>query len=315
MKISFRLNAAQRAWFSFIQLLTIYSLAANCLTVFQNTARQRNVIYQPGVEKNPPKRLQEVNDLKQQLLNLGVATDRGFRAQWIDRNFARDLIFDLASYSAVREPARAYYSPSSMDNNGSNAFPPGTTSIVEDEDQDANIPTLTGKWTLVYTDAPDITSLGNSNVWAKLGRIGQDCTSPPLIKNVIEWKRPGWTSNLPFSGTTESRILQKVVTRGSAQPLSPTSVELSVAGLALDTGATVDDNNNSKSRNFLDSIQKEGLVVGILQSRGGIDVSGPWNPPFGSFEILYLDDNFRITKTSQNFLAVNTRVQPGEEWF
>ena len=61
-------------------------------------------------------------------------------------------------------------------------------------------------------------------------------------------------------------------------------------------------------------IQQQGIPAGLL-SINPVDLKGPLNPPFGQFEILYLDEDFRMIKTGQNFLAVNQRIQPGEEWF
>merc|ERR1711935_241386 len=102
---------------------------------------------------------------------------------------------------------------------------------------------ISGKWTLIYTDAPDITGLDTSRnpfSTATLGRIGQDC-NPPFVKNVIEWKRPSWASSLPFSGNENSRILQKVVTSASASPDKPNLVNLKIAGLELETPGRQDE--------------------------------------------------------------------------
>ena len=67
---------------------------------------------------------------------------------------------------------------------------------------------------------------------AKLGRIGQEC-SPPFIKNVIEWKRPEWAKRLPFSGTDDSRVMQKVAIEAQASRDEPLVVNLKIAGLDL----------------------------------------------------------------------------------
>jgi PAP_fibrillin len=256
-----------------------------------------------------------LEDVKRQLIDLGAATNCGFRARPVDRNRARDLIKDLSGFATVAEPARDYY------NDKSEA---STLDSSSNTDMLA-APTLRGQWTLIYTDAPDITSLGSTNPWAELGRIGQDCSAPPLIQNVIEWKRPSWATNLPGSGSDQSRVLQKVITRGSARPSHPTTVNLAVAGLALQSrrsSVNVSEGNEADTtainRNglgrLLESIQSEGLIAGLLQNQA-VDLRGPWDPPLGSFEILYLDQDFRVTRTNQNYVAVNTRVQPGDEWF
>ena len=130
--------------------------------------------------------------LKDDLIAISTATRRGFSASRSDREKAKKIINDLSMYSPVDQPAAAYYKGG------------------KENSKTDNCSTLAGKWTLVYTDAPDITSLdGGPLSTAKLGRIGQEC-SPPFIKNVIEWKKPDWASSLPFTGGESSRVLQKV---------------------------------------------------------------------------------------------------------
>jgi hypothetical protein len=47
-----------------------------------------------------------------------------------------------------------------------------------------------------------------------------------------------------------------------------------------------------------------------------LDLSnGLFTLPFGRFQILYLDDELRIVRTGQNFVAVNRRLNASEEWF
>jgi PAP_fibrillin len=254
-----------------------------------------------------------VMKLKQELIDLGQRTDRGFRASRLEREQARSIMFDLAQYTSVREPAALYYEENRSPDHNSETTP-----------------SLLGKWTLIYTDAPDITGLGQPSPFVELGRIGQDNTEPPLIKNVIEWLSPSWATNIPFlvgQSNDSARVLQKVVTTGSAVPESPTVVDLSVAGIQLTTTKTPSAeaaSSDSKSVSLRESIAQEGLIVGLLQRQqqeknsNAVDLlrlEKSQQPPFGSFEILYLDDDFRITKTSQNHFAVNVRVQPGEEWF
>jgi hypothetical protein len=256
----------------------------------------------PEGQESPPKEAastslntnaEKASRLKQDLLALAAQTKRGFKATSKERKQARDLIFQLGDLNPTAEPARAYYS-NSNGNNGSTA------------------PGLTGKWTLMYTDAPDITSLDSgANSLATLGRIGQEC-KPPTIKNVIEWKRPTWAANLPFSGTDDSRVLQKVVTEATASPDKPTIVDLKLAGFEVST--TDSDNEEGGDLSIPQAIQNKGLIAGLLQSRP-INVQGPLKAPFGQFEVLYLDDELRIIQTGQNFLAVNLRMSSDNEWF
>lgn len=239
----------------------------------------------------------EVLSLKLDLMELADRTKRGFTASAADKRKAQDIVESLKSLQTIPDPARSYYDSSA------------TSSVTYGGDNDEI--SISGKWTLIYTDAPDITGLDTSRnpfSTAKLGRIGQEC-NPPFIKNVIEWVRPDWAKDLPFSGSDESRILQKVVTSGSATPSKPTFVDLKVAGLELVAGES-----NGVEKNMVETIQSQGLPAGIL-SINPVDLKGPLNPPFGRFEILYLDEELRAIRTSQNFLAVNKRIRPGDEWF
>jgi hypothetical protein len=192
-------------------------------------------------------------------------------------------------YSPSDEPACAYYR--------------------EKETSGVDRSTIAGKWTLIYTDAPDITSLdGGPLAMAKLGRIGQEC-SPPSIKNVIEWQRPDWASSLPFSGGVESRVLQKVCCEGSATQNNPKVVDLKVTGveiLGMNGGDDLVGGDNRSMKTFLNG-------PAALLERNPVKLQGPLTAPFGKFEILYLDDDMRVTKTFQGFFAVNKRDE--NPWF
>jgi len=261
--------------------------------------------------------LPEVVNLKLDLVEIADRTSRGFYASSDDKKKANEIIDSLQRLKPTRDPARDYYEPSSISS---------VTSVSESSNNDdSNSNRISGKWELVYTDAPDITGLDSSRnpfSTAKLCRIGQEC-SPPYIKNIIEWKRPDWAINLPFSGSNESRILQKVVTSGVSTPNNPTFIDLKIIGLEVKAGNAIEkeennDNNDPKSSmitGVVENIQKEGIPVVIL-SQNPVDLNGPLQAPFGRFEILYLDDEFRITRTNQNFITVNRRINKKEaEWF
>ncbi|KAG7363185.1 plastid lipid-associated PAP/fibrillin family protein [Nitzschia inconspicua] len=242
----------------------------------------------------------EVARLKRELLIMSTKTNRGFQAKTADRDAIKDIIYELSRFNPSKNPARGYY-----DN---------ADTVEYDNDSDA----ISGKWTLTYTDAPDITSLDTSRnplATAKLGRIGQEC-SPPYIKNVIEWLRPDWAGNFPFSGSAESRVLQKVVTLASASPSKPMLVDLNVGGLELESGyPTQSSTTNDGLKDLIQRVQDQGLPAGLL-SLQPLDLKGPWNPPFGRFEILYVDKDIRIIRTGQNYLAANQRIQNfKDEWF
>lgn len=252
----------------------------------------------------------EVTRLKTELMALATRTNRGFQATKEERDTIRDVIYELARFNPSKNPARGYY-----DSN---------TILHGNDDAENDSCTISGKWTLIYTDAPDITGLDTSRnpfATAKLGRIGQECY-PPYIRNVIEWLRPDWASNVPFSGTESSRIFQKVVTSASASPSKPLMVDLKVAGLEFisdNSGITSPSppslSSNNGIQDFVQRVQDQGLPSGLLSLRP-IDWKSPLNPPFGQFEILYVDEDIRVIRTGQNYLAANQRIRSiEEEWF
>eukprot|EP00548_Thalassiothrix_antarctica_P001255 CAMPEP_0194143040 /NCGR_PEP_ID=MMETSP0152-20130528/12251_1 /TAXON_ID=1049557 /ORGANISM="Thalassiothrix antarctica, Strain L6-D1" /LENGTH=281 /DNA_ID=CAMNT_0038842269 /DNA_START=32 /DNA_END=877 /DNA_ORIENTATION=+ len=228
----------------------------------------------------------KAEELKVELMALAESTKRGFEATQEERNKATRIIKQLETMNPTSDPASPYY--------------PDVTGIISG-------PNVCGKWTLVYTDAPDITSLDRTTPTATLGRIGQEC-NPPYVKNVIEWKRPEWAAALPFSGNDDSRIVQKICTKATASPDDPLTLDLKLAGIEL-----VNPDASSVEGNFFDSISNSGLPAGLLQQNGPISIEGPLTAPFGKAKILYLDDTLRILRTFQNYYAVNVRSDP--EWF
>jgi len=234
-----------------------------------------------------------IQQLKNELFALAESTRRGFSASKLEKEQVKRIMTKLSLYSPTNEPAAAYYESSS---NNDMARSRSTSSIA-------------GKWTLLYSDAPDITSLDNSPPFfflpstAKLGRIGQEC-NPPSIKNIIEWQRPNWVSFLPFNsvvGEESSRIIQKVCLEGSATQDQPSVVNLKVVGLEL-MGMTSSSSGSSGG----------GGPAAYLESNP-ISLQGGSALPFGKFDILYLDDTIRITKTFQGYYAVNVREEV--PWF
>eukprot|EP00978_Attheya_sp_CCMP212_P015855 scaffold40988_cov52-Attheya_sp.AAC.6 len=245
-------------------------------------------------------------DIKGQVLSLAASTERGFEATPSERDQMKDLILDLADTfdGAAAEPAASYYEDAEI--------------RYYDDDK----PTLEGSWTLVYTDAPDITGLdaGNSKLLplpplAQLGRIGQSC-KPPYITNVIEWMKPSWAQNLPSfllpGEDTNARILQKVVTEAKAVPSRPTQVDLTLVGLDVTARMSYDDDDDTSENDLQEAIKEKGLLVGFLKTNP-LELRGPLKTPFGKFTILYVDDELRIIRTYQNYVAINIRNK--EEWF
>lgn len=229
-----------------------------------------------------------VEKIKNDLLELGEKTKRGFQANNSEKKRARELVFELAMFNPTEDAASPYYEHPDETN------PP--------------LYSVEGNWTLVFTDAPDITTL-DQNLLAELGRIGQECRRP-YIKNVIEWKRPQWAAALPFSGSEESRVIQKVITKAKSDRSRPMVVDLRLSGLEI----TTPGDESLKTGDLQKSIQQNGLIAGIIQA-SPLKWMGPADAPFGEFEFLYVDEEIRVTKTGQNYIAVNKRIQPGEEWF
>ncbi|GMH98218.1 hypothetical protein TrVE_jg14259 [Triparma verrucosa] len=214
---------------------------------------------------------------KAELLNLGTSTNRGFTSTPAERKQITKLISTLTSSSP----------------------PPSLSNITSSP--------LFGKWTLIYTDAPDITSLDSSPA-ARLGRIGQEITSSGpsklIVKNVIEYLRPKWLDTLPLpplliGGSSDDRIIQKVVTEGSTSISNPSTINLSIKGAELYTEG--DDTS---------------LPYALRRLRDRpIDLKGGGGLPFGSFEVLYLDGGVRISRTSNDHVAVNVKDDAGSAWF
>ncbi len=250
--------------------------------------------------------------LKLSLLFQAQDTQRGFTASSSQRTEISDLISQLAQINPTKEPAAAYY-----DNKYGNSG-----------DQEPNI---AGKWTLAYTDAPDITSLDVSTSSlansilpspppaAQLGRIGQECNaSKSTITNVIEWKRPGWVGDVLSrvnlesgnSDETKGRVLQKVVCEAKATPDKPNIVDLQLVGFDL-VGETTTSAADSNGLPSISSLLNEGPAA--IFSNAPVKLRGPLKAPFGKFEILYLDEDMRIIKTNQGYYAVNIR-EP-KPWF
>jgi len=240
---------------------------------------------------NPPKITlhPEAIKAKAELINLADVTKRGFSASRDQRKRAQELVKILEEYNPTSEPASPYYKdPPSKDFLG---------------------PNLCGTWTLIYTDAPDITGLdGGPLATAKLGRIGQEC-DPPFIKNIIEWKRPEWAKTLPFSGSDDSKVIQKVACEAQANRNDPLIVNLKIAGLDLlgVSGFAEEDDDSTES-------SKSG-GPGKFFEENPVELRGlgGFTAPFGRFKVLYLDEDMRVIRTGQNFLAVNVRNE--EDWF
>ena len=251
-----------------------------CATVNGEVKQQQQQHQQEKVEADPSQIWRE------KIQALAFRTQCGFKATPTDRQRMKYLIQQLAAYNPTPEPAAVFY----------------------DKDQDATAaatPSLQGKWTLVYTDAPDILTLADNDTFARLQRIGQEC-GHGKIANVIEWVPPVWAGALPvtITGNTQGqRVLQKVITQASASPDQLSKVTLVLKGLQVEW-LQEDSSDNI-----------EGVLPSLWSRVNPLQLQGPLTAPFGSFEVLYLDEEMRIIRTNQGFYAINRRNSPETDWF
>lgn len=192
---------------------------------------------------------------------------------------------------------------------------PPTTAFYDDDDvadeDDGETTTtrssLEGKWTLLYTDAPDILALADGgDAVARVQRIGQHCDPREgTVTNVVEWMPPAWVGALPtaLGGTGAERVLQKVVTEATVCPEDPLRVNLVLRGLQVVLAESKDDVNTT-----------QGLVPTLLR-RSPLQLQGPFTAPFGSFEILYLDEEIRVVQTDRGYYSINKRNTELDAWF
>ena len=212
--------------------------------------------------------------LKLSLLFQAKDAKRGFEATDDQKKNILDTIRQLSDLNPTKEPASAYYE---------DKYKSSKNGMSEDNGAAGPGPSLAGKWTLVYTNAPDIISLDPSlssvaggilpisipppPPSAKLGRIGQECKcdggEESTISNVIEWKRPEWIGNIlkgntntntnTEGGSESGRVLQKIVCEAKSNPGKPFEVDLTLVGFELigeeSTSVNADANVNNGNDN------------------------------------------------------------------
>lgn len=294
-------------------------------SIFQSSIEDEIPVDDNASNDDSAELFQQRQLLKLSLLMKAQDTKRGFQASKEQREEISAIVNELSQLNPTTEPATSYYK-----------------SKTDNEDSS----TIAGKWTLKYTDAPDITSLdpvlstSNSALGmlpsppplSKLARIGQDCDSiAGTVTNVIEWRQPDWLSSKDEKGNKDEiteggpRILQKVVCEASADPSKPTEINLTLVGFELigDTGTKKEEQSNDGERSnplnpfglplpIPDLKQLQDGPAAVLEANP-IKLRGPLKSPFGKSNILYLDEDMRILKTNQGYVAVNMRdVDP---WF
>jgi len=224
-------------------------------------------------------------ELKGKIFDLATLTERGFECNSDRREEMNDLINQISLLNPTPEPAWSYYGVLSRQLHLSMSD--------EEDDSGTGSPSLEGKWTLVYTDVPEITSMSLNPFMglAKLGKIGQECTPFPnyTVKNVIELKRPEWAKDFPFLGTAESGIIQKMTMRAQASPRNPRNIGLSSSPRGVEVLSSKSNENIQPPKFSL--VTKDGLValnplqpLKIGLQIAGFDDSKVYSP-------LKLDDN------------------------
>lgn len=143
---------------------------------------------------------------------------------------------------------------------------------------------LDGDWTLLWTDAPDITSLESGLPFAPtLGRIGQEISAEEgTVVNVIEW-RPAALLTTFRAELAEDSVEQRVVT--GFTEASPGDVKLVLKGAGL----------------------RPRRVLNQDLELGPYDAVGPLSLPFGEFRVLFNDGLLRVVKTGRDHYSINEK--------
>jgi hypothetical protein len=231
----------------------------------------------------------------------------------------RAIIDRLAELNPTTEPAWSYYgktNPLTRQLYQSLATEKRrqqeNTASESENSNDDDLASLEGKWILTYTDVPSIVSLAtdsNRLGFAKLGRIGQECTPFPdyTVRTIIEWKRPDWVQNLETTlpsavsgwlfGKAESSVLQKTTLRARATPDDPTSWGVSTVPRVFEVVSSRsstalydddDDKDSSSSTTNLSFVTDDGMLAldPLKPLKIGLQIAG-MNDEKG----LFLDDN------------------------
>lgn len=100
----------------------------------------------------PPELNSEAIKLKDDIIALADKTRRGFTSSRTERKKMNQIVNELTSISPTDEPAASYYENQPIESSS----------------------TISGKWTLIYTDAPDITSLEGGPLSENIGYLCLD---------------------------------------------------------------------------------------------------------------------------------------------
>ena len=260
---------------------------------------------------------EERKELKVKAYQLSIDTERGFRSNPQQARDMRAIIDRLAELNPTTEPAWSYYGKTNpLTRQLYQSLATEKRKQKENESENSNdddLASLEGKWILTYTDVPSVVSLAtdsNRLGFAKLGRIGQECTPFPdyTVRTIIEWKRPDWVQNLETTlpsavsgwlfGKAESSVLQKTTLRARATPDDPTSWGVSTVPRVFEVVSSRsstalyddddDDEDSSSSSTNLSFVTDDGLLAldPLKPLKIGLQIAG-MNDKKG----LFWDDN------------------------
>jgi retinol dehydrogenase-14 len=143
---------------------------------------------------------------------------------------------------------------------------------------------LDGRWRLIFSDAPDITSLGAGPL-QEVDFIGQEYDEAKgSCENIIRYRPPDAFGSLLSEDRLEQRVLLSYGKKPSAQ--YPRRVELKVKGV---------------------KVIPERVFGGLVKDLPALGGPGLLAVPFGAFDVLYNDGHMRIVKTSTGQYSVNVK--------
>ncbi len=241
--------------------------SATIARIGNKTRRNRQKELQEKRKQNEERR-----ELKLRAYQLSIDAERGFRSTRKQEEEMGEIIDRLVELNPTREPAWSYYGKTN----------PLTRQLYQSlanqkgKLKEETLASLEGKWILTYTNVPSIVSLASDVPFAKLGRIGQECTPFPdyTVRTIIEWKRPDWVTNLRalgglskwLFGKEESSVLQITTLRAKATPDDPTSWGISKVPRVFEivsskSSTALYDDDAEDSKGTLSFVTDDGLVA------------------------------------------------------
>jgi len=240
--------------------------------------------HQEREQKQQARRLEkeERKQLKLKAYQLSIDSERGFQSTPQQAKEMRATIDRLTELNPTTEPAWSYYGKTNPLTRQLYQSLANDKHKQEEEDENDDLASLEGKWILTYTDVPSLVGLASDSNrlgFAKLGRIGQECTPFPdyTVRTIIEWKRPDWVQNLETTlpgavsgwlfGKAESSVLQKTTLRARASPDDPTSWGVSTVPRVFEvvssrsSTALYDDDDETSPGSRLSFVTDDGLLA------------------------------------------------------